>query len=131
MSVEPDILSVFDEWVVDHAMRRYEMSEDEAIRRVLTSQTHEMLADAETLLWGESPLVAIDMFDNEIANGDPRFSAYIQGTVFMYADKLPHETEFFLYLLEHYAARRDRDAGAMPSRSTTRRLSPTSTRCSA
>jgi len=31
----------------------------------------------------------------------------------MYADKLPHETEFFLYLLEHYAAHRGMDAGAM------------------
>ena len=28
----------------------------------------------------------------------------------MYANKLPHETEFFLYLLEHYAAYRKMDA---------------------
>ena len=79
MSVDPGVLSWLDEWVIAHAMWHYEMSEDEAIRRVLTSQTHEMLADAETLLWCESPFIAIDMFDNEIANGDPRLSTYIQG----------------------------------------------------
>ncbi|MDR0847647.1 MAG: hypothetical protein LBN10_01160 [Propionibacteriaceae bacterium] len=77
--IDPGILSMFDEWVIDHAMTHWGMSEDEAMRRFLSSETRTMLGDSETLLWHESPLVIIDMFDCEIANGDPRLSTYILG----------------------------------------------------
>jgi hypothetical protein len=70
---------MFDEWVVDLAMREYGWEEDHAIRRFVASETHAMLEDAETLLWHDSPLVLFDLFQNEIANGDPRFSTYVQG----------------------------------------------------
>ncbi|MDR1265991.1 MAG: hypothetical protein LBK42_10645 [Propionibacteriaceae bacterium] len=77
--VDPGLLSMFDEWAVDHAVKHWGLSQDEAIRRFLGSETHAMLADPETLLWHDSPLVIIDMFENERANGDPRWSTYIQG----------------------------------------------------
>jgi hypothetical protein len=77
--VDPGILSMFDEWVVDLAMKKYGWDEDRAIRVFLSSETHKMLADAETLLWHDSPLVVFDLFMNEIANGDPRLSTYVLG----------------------------------------------------
>jgi hypothetical protein len=70
---------MFDEWAVHLAMKEYGWSEDEAIRRFLVSQTHQMVADAETGLWRDSPLVVFDLFQNEVANGDPRLSTYVLG----------------------------------------------------
>ncbi|MDR1186529.1 MAG: hypothetical protein LBK95_03600 [Bifidobacteriaceae bacterium] len=77
--VDPGILSMFDEWIVDLAMKEFGWDEDQAIREFIGSETHEMLADPETLLWHDSPLVVFDLFLNEVANGDPRLSTYVLG----------------------------------------------------
>jgi len=77
--VDPGILSFMDEWVVDLIVKRYSLGVDEAIRAFLGSQTHAMLEDPETLLWHDSPLVIFDLYENEVANGDPRCSTYILG----------------------------------------------------
>lgn len=77
--VEPGLLSMFDDWVVWLSMKEYGWSEDDAIRRFLGSKTHAMLEDELMKLWHESPLMIFDLFQNEIANGDPRFSTYLMG----------------------------------------------------
>lgn len=44
----------------------------------LKSKTHEMLADDNMKIWYFSPLVVFDMWENEVATGDPRNSLYLR-----------------------------------------------------
>ena len=55
------------------------ISEMDGLRLFLNSETHEMLADDDLKLWHFSPMVLFDMWENEIATGDPRNSLYLRG----------------------------------------------------
>lgn len=55
------------------------ISEMEGLRLFLDSQTHQMLTDDSLKLWHFSPLAVFDMWENEIATGDPRNSLYLRG----------------------------------------------------
>ncbi len=48
------------------------------LRLFLKSKTHEMLADDNMKIWYFSPLVVFDMWENEVATGDPRNSLYLR-----------------------------------------------------
>lgn len=51
----------------------------DGLRLFLNSQTHQMLTDDSLKLWYFSPLAVFDMWENEIATGDPRNSLYLRG----------------------------------------------------
>ncbi len=51
----------------------------EGLRQFLSSKTHKMLADDDMKLWYFSPLAVFDMWENEIANGNPGNSLYLRG----------------------------------------------------
>lgn len=55
------------------------VSEMDGFRLFLDSETHRMLEDDELKLWYFSPLAIFDMWENEIATGDPRNSLYLRG----------------------------------------------------
>ena len=51
----------------------------EGLRQFLSSKTHEMPADDDMKLWYFSPLAVFDMWENEIATGNPGKSLYLRG----------------------------------------------------
>lgn len=55
------------------------ISKMDGLRLFLNSETHEMLADDDLRLWYFSPMVLFDMWENEVATGDPRNSLYLRG----------------------------------------------------
>lgn len=48
------------------------------LRLFLKSKTHEMLVDDDMKRWYFSPLVVFDMWENEVATGDPRNSLHLR-----------------------------------------------------
>ena len=69
-----DILANYDSEVIKLISEKYGFSEMESMRKFLYSETYEMLSDFEL-----SPLVILDMWENEKITGDPRNSVYIRG----------------------------------------------------
>ncbi len=75
----PSILQTFDAELARLIAENREISEMDALRLFLASETHAMLADDDLKLWHFSPLVIYDLWENEEAAGDQRNSLYIRG----------------------------------------------------
>lgn len=75
----PSILQNFDSELSNLIAKSRGVTEMEALRLFLSSETHDMLADNNLRLWYFSPLAIFDMWENEIATGDPRNSLYLRG----------------------------------------------------
>lgn len=75
----PSILQVFDSEVSSLIAKNREISEMDALRLFLASETHAMLVDDALKLWHFSPLAVYDMWESEEATGDPRNSLYLRG----------------------------------------------------
>ena len=75
----PSILQVFDSEVSSLIAKNREISEMDALRLFLASETHAMLVDDALKLWHFSPLAVYDMWETEEATGDPRNSSYLRG----------------------------------------------------
>lgn len=75
----PSIMQNFDTEVSGLIAKNRNLSDMEALRVFLASQTHAMLEDEETKLWYFSPLAVYDMWETEEATGDPRNSLYLRG----------------------------------------------------
>jgi hypothetical protein len=73
-----DYLFFFERWVIPMIAENYGISEEQAIRKFLNSQTYSLLADEATKLFRESPLVIFDLYKNEHETGNPRNSSYIK-----------------------------------------------------
>ena len=74
-----DVLANYDSEVIKLISEKYGFSEMESMRKFLYSETYEMLSDFELEMWEFSPLVILDMWENEKITGDPRNSVYIRG----------------------------------------------------
>ena len=72
------ILQNYDSEVAGLIAEKRGISEMDGLRLFLDSETHRMLADDKLKLWYFSPLVIFDMWENEIATGDPRNSLYLR-----------------------------------------------------
>ena len=75
----PSILKNFDTAVSILIAESRGISELDGFRLFINSETHKMLVDDELKMWYFSPFVLFDMWENEIATGDPRNSLYIRG----------------------------------------------------
>lgn len=75
----PSILQNFDSQVATFIAKSRDISNMEGLRLFLDSETHRLLVDDDMKLWHFSPLAVFDMWENEIATGDPRNSAYLRG----------------------------------------------------
>lgn len=75
----PSIMQNFDAEVSGLIAKNRKISDMEALRLFLASQTHAMLAEDELKLWYFSPLAIYDMWETEEATGDPRNSLYLRG----------------------------------------------------
>ena len=72
------ILQNFDPEVAEQIAKSRAIPLMDGLRLFLNSETHEMLVDDSLKLWYFSPLVLYDMWENEIATGDPRNSLYLR-----------------------------------------------------
>ena len=75
----PSILQNVDAMVAREIARSRDISDMDALRLFAVSETHRMLVDDDLKLWYFSPLAIFDMWENEIATGDPRNSLYLRG----------------------------------------------------
>lgn len=75
----PSILQNVDAMVAREIARSRDISDMDALRLFTVSETHRMLVDDDLKLWYFSPLAIFDMWENEIATGDPRNSLYLRG----------------------------------------------------
>ena len=73
------IIATYDAEVTALIARSRCVGELDALRLFLASETRAMLSDNELRLWHFSPLVIFDMWENEVATGDPRNSLYLRG----------------------------------------------------
>lgn len=75
----PSILQGVDAMVAREIARSRDISDMDALRLFMSSETHRMLVDDDLKLWYFSPLAIFDMWENEVATGDPRNSLYLRG----------------------------------------------------
>ena len=75
----PSILQTIDAEVAFQIAQSRDITPMKGLHLFLASITHEMLLDDSLKLWYLSPLAIFDMWENEIATGDPRNSLYIRG----------------------------------------------------
>ena len=75
----PSILQNVDAEVAIQIANSRGISQMDGLRIFLASETHEMLTDDALKLWHLSPIAIFDLWENEIATGDPRNSLYIRG----------------------------------------------------
>ena len=75
----PSIMQNDDTMVAREIARSRDLSDMDALRLFAVSETHRMLVDDDLKLWYFSPLAIFDMWENEIATGDPRNSLYLRG----------------------------------------------------
>jgi hypothetical protein len=73
------ILQNFDAEVSVLIGKSRKISEMDGLRLFLKSETHRMLEDDDLKMWHFSPLALFDMWETEIATGDPRNSVYLKG----------------------------------------------------
>lgn len=71
-------LVYYDKTVIRRIMEKYGMDEMSAARAFLTSETHNMLENADMAMWEFSERAVFDMWEAEKVTGDPRNSAYLR-----------------------------------------------------
>lgn len=76
---EPSILQNFDSEVALLISKSCGISEMDALRKFLDSQTHRMLENNDMRLWYFSPLAVFDMWEKEQITGEPGNSLYLRG----------------------------------------------------
>ena len=57
---------------------KYAFAPMEALRMFIRSETYRMLTDPELEMWEFSPLIILDLWENEKVTGDPRTSVFIR-----------------------------------------------------
>ena len=77
--VRPSILQTVDTAVSQLIAESRCIGMLDAYRMFLCSQTPQMLEDDDLKMWCFSPLALFDMWETELATGDPRDSLYLRG----------------------------------------------------
>lgn len=75
----PSILQTLDAQVAMLIAKKRAVPDLDGLRLFLRSKTHAMLVDDDLKMWYFSPLALFDMWENEVATGDPRNSLYLRG----------------------------------------------------
>lgn len=72
------LLTYYNTEIVQMIADKYGLSEMDALRRFIGSETYRMLIDPELEMWDFSPCGLFDMWESEQVTGDPRNSLYIR-----------------------------------------------------
>ena len=71
-------LDYYNKKVIERIMDKYGLSQMDATRAFLLSETHSMLENADLAMWDFSERAVFDMWEAEKVTGDPRNSAYLR-----------------------------------------------------
>lgn len=71
-------LDYYNKSVIQRIMDKYGMDQMNAARAFLTSETHDMLENADLAMWEFSERAIFDMWEAEKVTGDPCNSAYLR-----------------------------------------------------
>lgn len=71
-------LDCYNKNVIKMIMEKYGLTEMEAAREFLMSETHRMLEDADMAMWEFSARAIFDMWEVEKITGNPRNSVYLR-----------------------------------------------------
>ena len=71
-------LDCYNKNVIKMIMEKYGMTEMEAAREFIMSETHRMLEDADMAMWEFSARVIFDMWEVEKITGNPRNSVHLR-----------------------------------------------------
>ena len=71
-------MDYYNKNVIRRIMEKYGMDQMDAARAFLTSETHDMLEDADLAMWDYSERAIFDMWEAEKVTGDPRNSVYLR-----------------------------------------------------
>ncbi len=76
--IESFSLDYYNKKVVQRIMDKYGLDQMSAARAFLTSETHQMLENADMAMWEFSERAIFDMWEAERITGDPRNSVYLR-----------------------------------------------------
>lgn len=76
--LKPYILSYYNGEVVQRISSKYGISQMDALRRFIMSDTYAMLIDDSLEMWDFSPAGIFDMWEAEQITGNPRNSLYLR-----------------------------------------------------
>ena len=71
-------LDCYNKNVIKMIMEKYGLTEMEAAREFLMSETHRMLEDADIAMWEFSARAIFDMWEVEKITGNPRNSVHLR-----------------------------------------------------
>ena len=71
-------LDCYNKNVIKMIMEKYGLTEMEAAREFLMSETHRMLEDADMAMWEFSARVIFDLWEVEKITGNPRNSVHLR-----------------------------------------------------
>ena len=71
-------LDCYNKNVIKMIMEKYGLTEMEAARECLMSETHRMLEDADMAMWEFSARAIFDMWEVEKITGNPRNSVHLR-----------------------------------------------------
>ena len=71
-------LDCYNKNVIKMIMEKYGLTEMEAAREFLISETHRMLEDADMAMWEFSARAIFDMWEVEKITGNPRNSVHLR-----------------------------------------------------
>ena len=71
-------LDCYNKNVIKMIMEKYGLTEMEATREFLLSETHRMLEDADMAMWEFSARAIFDMWEVEKITGNPRNSVHLR-----------------------------------------------------
>ena len=77
--LSPTSLHYYDMSVTELMMQKYGYSRMDAVRKFVSSKTHEMLEDNAYGLYAFGCHGIFDIWEDEMVTGDPRNSIYIRG----------------------------------------------------
>ncbi|MCD8225242.1 MAG: hypothetical protein LUC99_10430 [Clostridiales bacterium] len=77
--LDPDIIDYYNNEVVIMITEKYGINQMDAFKSFVTSQTHEMLEDADCGMTEFGAGALFDMWECEKITGNPRNSVYIRG----------------------------------------------------
>lgn len=75
---DPDILDFYDYEVTLAASRKHGMSPMDTLRRFVGSKTYALLLDADYGMTSFGAPAILDMWETEMATGDPRNSIHVR-----------------------------------------------------
>lgn len=75
----PFLLDFYCREVVTRICEKYSLSEFDAMRRFLFSQTYEMLSNPKMAMWEFGQAALFEIWECEQETGDPRNSPFIAG----------------------------------------------------